>query len=81
MCEGLIWATQRLSHMIQPKLPLVAKYFMLEPIANNLRVKAHYGDPLCMITFCCFFGWSLLNLNLVKTIKELHNVFSYYGKA
>jgi hypothetical protein len=44
------------------------------------QVKAHHSDPLCVVTLYCFFGWSFLNLNHVKTTKDFHNVFAYYGK-
>jgi hypothetical protein len=56
-------------------------------------VKANYDDPLCVVTLYCFFGWSFLNLNHVKTTKYFHNflhimvkhnpkkiiLFLYYG--
>jgi hypothetical protein len=32
----------------------------------------------CHIVFFC--GWSFLNLKHVKTTKDFHNVFAYYGK-
>jgi hypothetical protein len=81
MCEDLIWATQRLSHIIQQYLSPITKCFTLEPRANNLRMKAHYGDPFCVVTYYYFFEWSFLNLNPIKSTKEVHNVFSYYGRA
>jgi len=45
------------------------------------HVKAHYSDPLCVVTLYYFFGWSFLNLNHVKITKYFHNVFACYGKA
>jgi hypothetical protein len=45
------------------------------------QVKAHYNDPLYVVTLCCFSRWSFFNLNHVKTTKDFHNVFAYYGKA
>jgi hypothetical protein len=44
-------------------------------------VKAHYTNPICVITLYRFSQWSFLNLNHVKTTKKIHNVFTYYGKA
>jgi hypothetical protein len=60
MCEDLIWVIHRLNHIIQLEFPLVAKCFTLEPIANNLKVKTHYGDPFCVITFYYFFWMVIL---------------------
>ncbi len=44
------------------------------------RWKHTIVTPLCChIVF--LFGWSFLNLNHVKTTKDFHNVFAYYGKS
>jgi len=52
-------------------LGVIGSFFMFSP----------YGDPLCVITLYSFYRWSFFNLNHVKTTKDFHNVFGYYGKT
>jgi hypothetical protein len=48
---------------------------------STFGVKTHYNDPLRVITLDYFSRWSFKFFNHVKTTKDFHNVFVYYGKA
>jgi hypothetical protein len=45
------------------------------------KVEAHYKGAKIVVTLYYFLRVPCLNFNHVIILKDLHNVFSYYGKS